>query len=293
MLMPMAARLSKALDTVVEDLVVLCLAIEVNYINYSGEGIVIIAPDYYWGERTPSQQHKHLNITRRYKQIGELISVLIRGAPPSLTRQFKDAEENFMTWLELGSNWSLSTDKKSNEKKIREAAGALYAVVSVLSAGPREQVILVPDTNSLLGSAAPSDYRSISTQKAFEFLLLPTVLSELDELKMLHRNQDVREKAKKVITRIKGWRAQGPLLDGVLVDKTIIVRALHNEPKVADSLSWLDADNADDRIVASVLHIQATSPSAHVILVTGDINLQNKADAAMIETVEINFESLD
>jgi predicted ribonuclease YlaK len=110
---------------------------------------------------------------------------------------------------------------------------------------------------------------------------------------MLHRNQDVREKAKKVITRIKGWRAQGPLLDGVLVDKTIIVRALHNEPKVADSLSWLDADNADDRIVASVLHIQATSPSAHVILVTGDINLQNKADAAMIETVEINFESLD
>ncbi|UUZ65949.1 PIN domain-containing protein [Polaromonas sp. P1-6] len=68
------------------------------------------------------------------------------------------------------------------------------------------------------------------------------------------------------------------------------VRALHNEPKVADSLSWLDADNADDRIIASVLHIQATSPSAHVILVTGDINLQNKADAAMIETAEIDID---
>ena len=59
---------------------------------------------------------------------------------------------------------------------------------------------------------------------------------------------------------------------------------------MADSLSWLDADNADDRIIASVLHIQASSPSAHVILVTGDINLQNKADAAMIETAKIDFD---
>jgi len=219
-----------------------------------------------------------------------LISVLIKGAPPSLARQLKDSDKHFMTWLELGSNWSLSTDKKANEQKIREAAAKLHAVVSVLSAGPREQLILVPDTNSLLGSADPTAYRSISAQKSFEFLLLPTVLSELDELKILHRNQEVRDKAKKIITRIKGWRAQGPLLDGVLVDKTITVRALHNEPKVADSLSWLDADNADDRIIASVLDIQANSPSAHVILVTGDINLQNKADAAMIESAEIDIE---
>ncbi|MCY1211548.1 hypothetical protein D3C85_1321010 [compost metagenome] len=184
----------------------------------------------------------------------------------------------------------MSNDKDANEEKIRRAAAELSAVVRVLSAGPREQLVLIPDTNSLLGSADPTDYRGIASQNSFEFLLLPTVLSELDKLKILHRNQDVRDKAKKIITRIKGWRAQGPLLDGVIVDKTIRVRALHNEPKVAESLSWLDADNSDDRIIASVLHLQAMSPSAHVILVTGDINLQNKADAAMVETAEIDFE---
>jgi len=288
--MPSTDRLSNALNAVVEDLVALTLSVEVNYWDYSGRGVVVIAPNNHWHERTPTQQHAHLAIMRRYKQIIELISVLIKGAPPSLARQLKDSDKHFMTWLELGSNWSLSTDKKANEQKIREAAAKLHAVVSVLSAGPREQLILVPDTNSLLGSADPTAYRSISAQKSFEFLLLPTVLSELDELKILHRNQEVRDKAKKIITRIKGWRAQGPLLDGVLVDKTITVRALHNEPKVADSLSWLDADNADDRIIASVLDIQANSPSAHVILVTGDINLQNKADAAMIESAEIDIE---
>ena len=77
-------------------------------------------------------------------------------------------------------------------------------------------MILIPDTNPLLGTADPTDYRGVSTNKAFEFILLPTVLAELDELKMLHRNPDVRDKAQNIISRIKAWRAQDPLLDGVI-----------------------------------------------------------------------------
>jgi hypothetical protein len=36
-------------------------------------------------------------------------------------------------------------------------------------------------------------------------------------------------------------------------------------------------------IVASVLQLQAASPSARLLLMTSDINLQNKADAVLIE----------
>lgn len=286
-------RLAASLDRLVEDLVLLSRAVDVHYKDYSGGGFVVIAPDHHWGERTPAQQHAHLTLTRRYKQLVELIAVLIRGAPPDLARQLKDADEQFGTWLQLGSNWALSSDKKSNEQKIRDAAARLHAVVAVLSAGPRDELILIPDTNALLASSDPAAYRGIAAADMFQLLLLPTVLSELDKLKMLHRNPEVRDKAKRVVTRIKGWRAQGPLLEGVRVDRTITVRAVHNEPKVADSLSWLDADNADDRIIASVLDIQATSPSAHVVLVTGDINLQNKADAAMVETAEHDVTPLE
>lgn len=286
-------RLATALDSLVEDLVMLSHAVDVHYKDYSGGGFVVIAPDHHWGQRTPAQQHAHLTLMRRYKQLVELIAVLIRGAPPDLARQLKDADKQFGTWLQLGSNWALSSDKKSNEQRIWDAAARLHAVIAVLSAGPRDKLILIPDTNALLASADPAAYRGIAAADTFELLLLPTVLSELDKLKMLHRNPDVRDKAKRVVTRIKGWRAQGPLLEGVRVDRTITVRAVHNEPKVADSLSWLDADNADDRIIASVLDIQATSPSAHVVLVTGDINLQNKADAAMVETAEHDVTPLE
>ena len=97
----------------------------------------------------------------------------------------------------------------------------------------------------------------------------------------------MREKARKVIGRIKGWRKQGALVDGVTVDKSIKVKAASREPDLKKTLSWLDPSNNDDRIIASVLTLQSESPSAQVILVSGDINLLNKADVAMIETAEL------
>jgi len=39
-------------------------------------------------------------------------------------------------------------------------------------------------------------------------------------------------------------------------------------------------------IVASVISLQAAHPAARVILITGDINLQNKADAAFTEVAD-------
>ena len=53
------------------------------------------------------------------------------------------------------------------------------------------------------------------------------------------------------------------------------------------TLKWLDEDNCDDRIIASVLEVQSSNPTARVVLVTGDINLLNKADVARIESAEL------
>ena len=108
----------------------------------------------------------------------------------------------------------------------------------------------------------------------------------MDHLKIEHRNPDVRDKAKAAISRIKGWRLQGSLGSGVTVDKSIIVRAWHAEPDMKSTLPWLDASVPDDRIIASVLGIQAAQPADRLVLVTADINLMNKADAALVEAVE-------
>jgi hypothetical protein len=87
----------------------------------------------------------------------------------------------------------------------------------------------------LVERPGPSWYRAIAGQVDFTFVLLPSVLGELDELKIAHKNQAVRDAAKSAINRIKGWRHQGPLVNGVTVDKTITVRAHHVEPDMDSS----------------------------------------------------------
>ena len=139
--------------------------------------------------------------------------------------------------------------------------------------------IFLPDTNALLSNPAVEFWRFGATK--FELVLLPTVLSELDNLKVAGRTEMLREKAAGLIKRLKGLRGRGPIRDGVpLSSGWSTMRWIAAEPKFGQTLSWLVPDNNDDRIIASVLEVMMNCPRSSVVLVTSDINLQNKAEFA-------------
>jgi hypothetical protein len=50
-------------------------------------------------------------------------------------------------------------------------------------------------------------------------------------------------------------------------------------------LSWLDPANDDDRILVGFIEVMRQYPRCLVFLVTGDINLANKADYAGLPCV--------
>jgi hypothetical protein len=52
--------------------------------------------------------------------------------------------------------------------------------------------------------------------------------------------------------------------------------AIPAEPKMSDSLPWLDPTNLDDRLLASVIEVMRLNPHASVVVVTRDVNFQNK-----------------
>jgi len=250
-------------------------------------GIAIIAPTHYFGNLSLGQENTQIKLKRKYETVAELLKLIFRNAPDGVAQKLDEADQSYRTWLELDPSWSLSTNPVSNVDKLKKASKEIESLIDILEVDENGQIILIPDTNSLLISSDPKNYEEISGSKTFVFLLLPTVLGELDGLKILHRNSDVREKAQKAIRRIKGWRKQGSLTEGVTVNKTITVMSEYREPDMDSTLSWLDDGNSDDRIIASVLSVQTTFPSSRLILVTGDINLQNKADSAMIEVGEL------
>ena len=288
-----AARLRTSLTRIVEEALALVRGLRVHRLERDlGTAFILTGAEFYFDKLTAPQQAAQTTLKRKYETFSEIVRVLLRVAPESLLSQWKEADDRFRErWVELQTNFALTPDRARNDAALRKDAAALEHVLSVLEGIGDDGVLLVPDTNSLVDQPDPTAYRPLAGRDEFRFVLLPPVLGELDELKIAHKNPDVCEGAKRAITRIKGWRDQarragGTLNAGTVVDRSITVQCLHVEPDVKGSLSWLDASVMDDRIIAAVLAVAAEHPAARLVLVTGDVNLQNKADAAMLETAE-------
>ena len=282
-----ASRLRSDFESLTQRVADFIRDIPIEWLDRHGGGVTLVAPDYYWGEPTDEQRNAQLTIKRGYEQWFEVFRSAFAKSPADLSRRIRKADHQMRKWIELHSNWELQPDPGLNEQKLWEDADEVIKMLAILDAGGSTQAILVADTNAIIGHPDPVVYRPIAGDGSFVFLLLPTVLAELDTLKNSHRNPDFREKANKVIKRVKGWRNQGSLRDGVTVDRTITVRAVAIEPDMQNTLTWLDKENRDDRIIAAVLEVQSAHPTAQVILITGDINLLNKADVARIQTAEM------
>src|SRR5262249_1027244 len=159
-----------------------------------------------------------------------------------------------------------------------EALDAQAALVANLYDASGGEPVYVPDTNALVLNPQLEDWRFEGVAR-FTVFLLPTVLQELDALKVNHRVEPGRDKSEGLIRRIKGYRARGRLSDGVPLTKgvsTLIAGAV--EPDMGNTLPWLDAANNDDRVLAGFIEVMRRYPHSPVTLVTGDLNLQNKAE---------------
>ena len=224
------SNLKDNLRSLTDQLAHLIKDVPIGHINRFDGNMVWMGPEYYWAEPSPESRNLQLKIRQEYDQWAELLHLILSNAPKDITRNLDEADKTFRKWLELESNWSLTQNQERNEQVFREETTKLVELLNILEVGYQEETIVIPDTNSLLAAPEPKAYRTTIDTSDFVFLLLPTVLGELDNLKLLHRNPDVREKAKKMITRIKGWRNQGSLVNGVTVDRSITVKAKAKEP---------------------------------------------------------------
>ena len=283
-----ASRLRSTLTLLIEDLETFIRDLGTHRIERSGSGVILVTPEFWWDELSAPQRLRQLEINRSYKEWFELLTLALSEATPDLRKKLKKADTWLRKWLELKQNWSLRADSEANVAAMKVDARHLFEMVEILEAAAPELPILIPDTNAITANPDPTAYRKTIGQDAFVFLLLPTVLTELDELKNSQRGQDFKNKVKKAITRIKGWRNQGSLRQGVKVDQTITVKAIATEPDMDVTLSWLDKDSRDDRIIASVLSIQAEHPGAEITLITGDMNMLNKAEVAQIGATDLS-----
>jgi hypothetical protein len=227
------------------------------------------------------EQGRALDIYRRHSA---LVRTLLRGQPATVSNLAAHADYTIGEALQQDG----STLYDSPQEAFDAASKALdtqLELVSHLPAADNPPLVVVPDTNALLANPH-LDQWSFAVQP-FSVVLVPSVLKELDERKMRANREEVRERAESVVRQIKEYGRRGDLDAGVVLRRGVsTIRAVAVEPQMDASLPWLDATNADDRTIASLLDVMRLYPRSPVLLVTVDVNLQNKARFARLPFAE-------
>jgi len=184
--------------------------------NKPGSRIISTAGDYEYIELEEEGRQIQAQLLEKYRHFFALLSVMLKNQPKDTLNILSEEDSEIMRIIEQNVTWC-----KNTQEALHEAVQALQTELELLNRlyDPSDgEAILVPDTNALLYNPDLESWAFPDSAK-FTIVLLPTVLSELDSLKMNHRNEDVREKAKKLIRKIKDYRRRGSLASGVYTFK--------------------------------------------------------------------------
>lgn len=237
-----------------------------------------------WKELDLEGKQLQSRLFKQYQHFLARVSILLIGQPKKILDDYQNCKSILDPIVEQEPTWINNT-----QEALSESVSALEKLIELLNqiyGSSNDRIIIVPDTNALLTAPCLVDWAVPDVSK-FEVVLLPTVLSELDALKINHKNERVRDKAGSIIRQIKGFRARGRLSDSVTLKANLsTLRAIAVEPNFDHTFPWLDRENNDDRLLASFIEVLRLHPHSCVMLVTADINMQNKAEYAGIPYIE-------
>lgn len=253
--------------------------------SLSNQYVAVIAPYQSWLRDDPHDQILEMELSKLFHKWWEPFALLFAGAGKSLAQTIEKLGKSWQAWIHRTHYWDIPNDISEAKRNLNSTVRSTIKLLLELRQ-EKSDTILIADTNALLACPDISRYGTNIEMASYSVLIPSTVLGELDELKVFGRNPNVQKSANRAIRRIKGFRTQGDLTEGVVVNKTVMVKVIANEPDFTRTLQSLDPTNNDDRIIARSLQVQIENPSATIIIVTGDINLQTKAHAARIPFIE-------
>jgi hypothetical protein len=202
---------------------------------------------------------------------------------PDRAEEFADLETAFERLIEQPD--TSEGAPKSSVEKVREHADSAVedyrGVVRQLPAahGAGEK-LLVADTSALLDRPSLQEWKIDGTP--WTVVLVPQVLSELDERK---RDPRTREAAQKVINQLDDFDRRGDLFAGVPLAGSLNVREMPTSPDMNSTLSWLRSDVPDDAIIAGALELVWQDLTSRVAVTASDRNVRNKARLAGLGTI--------
>lgn len=257
-----------------------------RFARNTGVGILGFFPDSSWTLLDDEGRRRQRVALDQWNDWLEKARLLFAEDAEMPHNDLEKAADNVTKWFDRsGQDFSIPKNLSEAPSTFRKHVKPLFDLLTpFLSDGP---LVVVPDTNVILGNQDLPSWAEVLGTDEFVVLLVPGVLSELDGHKTNHRVTEVRDKARAFSNRVKGWRNQGSLSNGVRVQGKIYVRVAAREPDFQRTLSWLDPQVIDDRIIASVMEWQRSNPTSAVQLLSNDSIMLAKADEAGVPTGDV------
>lgn len=287
-LRPITARLADKLSAI-EQLMMQLLDISPieRFRNDPESMIVVLGPSHHFSKGTEEQKRLQLLVQEQYSRWLEQFRLLFQGAPHDMKRQIAKTDEFVTSWINLNGSFAVPATTSKAKERFSEEIKVFAQLLKLREGTGKQSMIVVPDTNALIRNPNVLGMVPIAGTTSYTAILTSTVIRELDILKSDYRKDpDFRKKVDGVIQRITGLRNQGSINAGVTVNKTVTIKMFPKEPDFKKTLSWLDSQVNDDRLIATALEIQRGEPSSIVVLVTSDMNMQSKAELAELPFVE-------
>jgi hypothetical protein len=238
---------------------------------------------YEWDELTIEGKKIQTQLFNKYKKLVAMTKLLTNELSKHNLESVDFYAQMVLPYIMQKEDLWQPTKEVYLENAIRALDQQLKMLEEAYEPSPNEY-IYIPDTNALLINTNLEAW-SFDDVESFTLVILPTVLSELDKLKIDGKKEGLRDKANTLIKRIKEYIRRGDISEGVKLTGKNKIRSIAIEPNFDNTLPWLDPDNKDDRIIAAYFEVVREHPKSNVVLVTADINMQNKAAFA-----SMNFE---
>jgi predicted ribonuclease YlaK len=244
--------------------------------------VFLLGAHYPWSGLSQATKLMQTDIYNEYRHLIDIGKTVLAKSLPENKKRY---EQECRTILEMIEQTNLTWYKTIQEamKALKESVNiqieAMNSVHGRLGVGS----LLIPDTNVFIKNPNIHEYRII---ERCNIVILPSVLSELDKLKIEHSNANVRKKANIAIRNIKEYRRRGSLFGGVKITDNIAAFSIAAEPKFEGKPGWLDPNNQDDRFLASCFEVASNYPDSEIAIMTSDINMQNKAEFAFFDYLD-------
>lgn len=248
-----------------------------NDINRDSDFVVIGWNPWRWNPLPPEAAPRVGAAREAFRTLKEIATAAARKAPDR-AKELEDLEAYFEVLIEQPdtSTGAPKADLEQIRAYTEERIKAYREVIGQLpTAHGSGEKLLVADTSALLDYPNMQEWRLDGSP--WTLILLPQVLSELDEKK---RDPRTRDAAQRVINQVEDFDRRGDTFLGVPLAGNLYVREVPISPDMDETLPWLRAEVPDDSIIAGALELALRDLTSRVVVTASDRNVRNKARLA-------------